>query len=122
MIAPPGDVRAAQDYVRACARALGIRHEIVVRAGKDGEDYAEVTRELDHRAVIVLHARWWRSPPAMKRSVVAHELIHLVTWPLAALVPDTHAEARSDTEELLVDTIASMVSRHLPPWTRRRRK
>ena len=105
-------------YIRACARKMELGHfTLTVEDGGDGDgDFAEVTRSGTHSAHIKLYTKFWLVPARTKRLTVAHELVHLHTWHLAELVPDSHAEARTDVEERLVDTMALLIAPTLPSW------
>ena len=107
--------RRLTSYVRSCARALGLRWTVsVVQAPI--EPRAQIARNTATTATIEIGPSFWRDRPRGRRLVIAHELMHLVTWSLADLIPDSHASAREHSEELLVDTLAAMVAPWLPPF------
>lgn len=110
-------VKLAQQYVRACAQRLELGHWLLtVEDGGAGEDYADVARIGTTAAHIKLYQQFWAASSDLKRLTVAHELMHLHTWTLAELVPDSHAASRSEVEERLVDTLADIIAPYLPSW------
>lgn len=106
----------AKAYVAELARRLKCRWEVDVRSARISTDYARITKESETRATLLLGARFWTASADVKRLVVAHEIVHLLVWHLASLVPDTHASSRNDAEECLVESVSELVAPSLPSW------
>lgn len=111
-------VQRAHQYVQTVARPLGLGgwHLTVVDGGECENTYADVVRIGTITAQISLYQNFWVASPKEKRLTIVHELMHLHLWPIVDLVPDSHATARTEVEERLVDTLAEIISPFLPPW------
>jgi len=94
--------------------------DLKIALGKLVDSDAEVSKVGAHSAEITLGDGWWQAEEDRRRNITCHELIHLYTWPLAELVPDSHSQAREDVEERLVDDIAAIVAPRLPLWSERK--
>lgn len=111
------DTELARKYFKACASVMDLGHwALEITSGELSDSDAEVSKVGAHAAEITLGDGWWKADEHRRRNITCHELIHLYTWPLAELVPDSHAQARTDVEERLVDDIAAIVSPMLPLW------
>lgn len=112
-------VERAHQYVQKVARPLGLAgwHLSVVDGGECENTFADVVRIGTIAAQISLYQNFWVASAKEKRLTIVHELLHLHTWGLVELIPDSHATARTDVEERLVDTLAEIISPLLPPWT-----
>ena len=110
--------RRTQHYVRRCAEALGISYNFEVKTGKLAatSEEAEIEQVDACSYVITVNDAFNKALPKRKREVVAHELMHTLTWPLTRLVPNSHSEECEEVEELLVNTLEKLISRLLPEW------
>jgi hypothetical protein len=114
------NLNLARWYVTTCQKYLCLDHwNIKVTNGTVDDGYAQVIRLTERDAEIQLDPKWWTATPEEKREIIAHELIHLHTWLLAELVPDSHASARTEVEERLVDILAKAFAPFLPSWRSR---
>jgi len=89
---------------------------VIVISQPDLPAFAEVARDTHNKATIAVGPSFWSASAKKKREIIGHEICHLLTWELAGLVPDSHATAREDAEELLVNTLEVIAARLLPPW------
>jgi hypothetical protein len=117
MIVATTNINLARWYVAACQEPLCLGHWNIRVNNADVDDgYAQVIRATEREAEIQLDPKWWKASSNVKREVIAHELIHLHTWPLTELIPDSHASARTEVEERLVDILAKAFAPNLPSW------
>lgn len=106
-------------YIKECAAVLEINTKIVI-----GDDHhnaqawavIELPRSLDGEAFLTFDPDFWGLPAAVKRELVAHELLHLALWPLTRLSPET--DITLEAEERVIYTLQGKVAKSLPAWPR----
>jgi hypothetical protein len=108
--------RRTQRYVNACVEILRLRQRFSVELVELDGAYAQVTRVTLDTSIIQFDSSFFGQPPVRKRLIVAHEISHALCWDLAHLIPDSHALARTEVEEMTVDTFAEIVAPWLPTW------